>query len=54
MSLELYVTILLISESSSVSGAAAYETTALMREFAETVAESAKWNKRSPNIIITK
>ncbi len=34
-----------------VSGAAAYETTALMREFAETTSESARWNKKPPDVV---
>lgn len=34
-----------------VTGSLAYETTALMKEFAETTAESARWGKPVPNVV---
>jgi hypothetical protein len=34
-----------------VTGSLAYETTALMKEFAETTSESARWGKKAPNIV---
>jgi hypothetical protein len=36
----------------SVTGSMAYETTALMKEFAETTSESARWNKKPPNVVV--
>lgn len=35
-----------------VTGSMAYETTALMKEFAEVTSESARWNKKTPNIVV--
>lgn len=34
-----------------VTGSMAYETTALMKEFAEITSESARWNKKAPNVV---
>ena len=34
------------------TGSAAYETTALMKEFAESCAESARWERKAPNVVI--
>lgn len=35
-----------------VTGSLAYETTALMKEFAESTSESARWGKKAPNIVV--
>jgi hypothetical protein len=34
------------------TGSAAYETTALMKEFAESCAEAARWGQAAPNVVV--
>ncbi len=34
-----------------VTGSLAYETTALMKEYAETTSEAARWGKKAPNVV---
>lgn len=34
------------------TGSMAYETTALMKEFAESCSEAARWGRRAPNVIV--
>jgi len=40
-----------ITHHIGTTGSLAYETTALMKEFAEATSESARWGKKSPNVV---